>query len=164
MSEENRNLPQVTIQDVMNVEFNFLEESLYNHIRLRSRKSDSKSEENKNNISLSDKFIDTYILFVVYQFYKKRKNLISKDLSYQDKSPVIEISQGSSEYSKITITSGMLLFYEEFSAARLFNIKKSTLDEFRELKNLKNSNKKYDDKRFEHLQKEIYRCIRKGKG
>ena len=48
--------------------------------------------------------------------------------------------------------------------ARLFNIKKSTLDEFRELKNLKNSNKKYDDKRFEHLQKEIYRCIRKGKG
>ena len=148
MSEENRNLPQVTIQDVMNVEFNFLEESLYNHIRLRSRKSDSKSEENKNNISLSDKFIDTYILFVVYQFYKKRNNLISKDLSYQDKSPVIEISQGSSEYSKITITSGMLLFYEEFSAARLFNIKKSTLDEFRELKNLKNSNKKYDDKRL----------------
>ena len=164
MSEENRNLPQVTIQDVMNVEFNFLEESLYNHIRLRSRKSDSKSEENKNNVSLSDKFIDTYILFVVYQFYKKRNNLISKDLSYQDKSPVIEISQGSTEYSKITITSGMLLFYEEFSAARLFNIKKSTLDEFRELKNLKNSNKKYDDKRFEHLQKEIYRCIRKGKG
>ena len=45
MSEENRNLPQVTIQDVMNVEFNFLEESLYNHIRLRSRKSDSKYEK-----------------------------------------------------------------------------------------------------------------------
>ena len=92
----------------------------------------------------------------MYQFYKKRNNLGAKDISYQDNSPVIEISQGSSDYSKIIITSGMLLFYEEFIAARLFNIKKSTLDEFRELKNLKDSKKKYDDKRFEHLQKEIY--------
>ncbi len=167
MSEENINLPQVTIQDVLSVEFNFLEKSLYNYIRLRSRESDSNSKKNenkKNNISLSDNFIDTYILFVVYQFYKKRNNLGAKDISYQDNSPVIEISQGSSDYSKIIITSGMLLFYEEFIAARLFNIKKSTLDEFRELKNLKDSKKKYDDKRFEHLQKEIYRNIKKAKG
>ena len=167
MSEENTNLPQVTIQDVLSVEFDFLEKSLYNHIRLRSRESGSNSEENenkKNNISLSDNFVDTYILFVVYQFYKKRNNLRAKDISYQDNSPVIEISQGSSEYSKIIITSGMLLFYEEFIAARLFNVKKSTLDEFRELKNLKDSKKKYDDKRFDHLQKEIYRCINKAKG
>ncbi len=167
MSEENKNLPQVTIQDVLSVEFNFFEKSLYNYIRLRSRESDSNSKKNenkKNNISLSDNFIDTYILFVVYQFYKKRNNLGAKDISYQDNSPVIEIPQGNSNYSKIIITSGMLLFYEEFIAARLFNIKKSTLDEFRELKNLKDSKKKYDDKRFEHLQKEIYRNIKKAKG
>tara|TARA_B100000242_G_scaffold293084_1_gene270136 strand:- start:248 stop:1684 length:1437 start_codon:yes stop_codon:yes gene_type:complete len=167
MSEENINLPQVTIQDVLSVEFNFLEKSLHNYIRLRSRESDSNSEKNenkKNNISISDNFVDTYILFVVYQFYKKRNNLRAKDISYQDNSPVIEISQGSTEYGKIIITSGMLLFYEEFIAARLFNIKKSTLNEFRELKNLKDSKKKYDDKRFEYLQKEIYRCIKKAKG
>ena len=142
MSEENKNLPQVTIQDVLSVEFNFFEKSLYNYIRLRSRESDSNSKKNenkKNNISLSDNFIDTYILFVVYQFYKKRNNLGAKDISYQDNSPVIEIPQGNSNYSKIIITSGMLLFYEEFIAARLFNIKKSTLDEFRELKNLKDT-------------------------
>ena len=73
MSEENRNLPQVTIQDVLSVEFNFFEKSLYNDIRLRSRESDSNFEENenkKNNISLSDNFVDNYLLFVVYQFYK----------------------------------------------------------------------------------------------
>ena len=131
MSEENTNLPQVTIQDVLSAEFDLFEKSLYNYIRLRSRESDSNSEESenkKNNISLSDNFVDTYILFVENQFYKKRNNLRTKDISYQDNSPVIEISQGSSEYSKIIITSGMLLFYEEFIAARLFNIKKSTLD------------------------------------
>jgi len=167
MNEENTNLPQVTIQDVLSVEFNNLEKAIYKHIRLRSRELDSNSENNKikkDKISLSDIFIDTYILFVVYQFYKKRKNFIAKDISYQDNSPVIEIPQGSSKYNKIIITSGMLLFYEEFSAARLFNIKKSTLDEFRELKNRKSDNKKYDIKRFEQLQKEIYKCIRNAKG
>ena len=45
MSEENTNLPQVTIQDVLSAEFDLFEKSLYNYIRLRSRESDSNSEE-----------------------------------------------------------------------------------------------------------------------
>ena len=76
---------------------------------------------------------------------------------------VLEISPGNDKYSKIKITSGMLLFYEEFTAARLFNIKKSTLNELRDLKN-KKSKSKLEVQRYKKLREEVFNCIRKAKG
>ena len=105
-----------TINDIVTVEFAYLEDQVYDYIRLRSK--------TKFKNKLSNNFIDTYILFLVYQFYKKRNNFIAKDAIYQEDTVVLEISPGNDKYSKIKITSGMLFFYEEFTASRLFNIKK----------------------------------------
>ena len=115
MSKEE--FPLSTINDIVTVEFTYLEDQVYDFIRLRSKKQNSKNK-------LSNNFIDTYILFLVYQFYKKRNNFIAKDAIYQEDTVVLEISPGNDKYSKIKITSGMLFFYEEFTASRLFNIKK----------------------------------------
>ena len=88
-----------TINDIVTVEFTYLEDQVYDFIRLRSKKQNSKNK-------LSNNFIDTYILFLVYQFYKKRNNFIAKDAIYQEDTVVLEISPGNDKYSKIKITSG----------------------------------------------------------
>ena len=54
----------------------------------------------------------------------------------------------------------MLFFYEEFTASRLFNIKKSTLNELRDLKN-KKSKSKLEVQRYKKLREEVFNCIRK---
>ena len=145
-----------TINDIVTVEFAYLEDQVYDYIRLRSKKQNSKNK-------LSNNFIDTYILFLVYQFYKKRNNFIAKDAIYQEDTVVLEISPGNDKYSKIKITSGMLFFYEEFTASRLFNIKKSTLNELRDLKN-KKSKSKLEVQRYKKLREEVFNCIKKAKG
>ena len=145
-----------TINDIVTVEFTYLEDQVYDYIRLRSKKQNSKNK-------LSNNFIDTYILFLVYQFYKKRNNFIAKDAIYQEDTVVLEISPGNDKYSKIKITSGMLFFYEEFTASRLFNIKKSTLNELRDLKN-KKSKSKLEVQRYKKLREEVFNCIKKAKG
>ena len=149
-----------TIDDIVKVDFSFLKGQVYDHIRLRSRKQNSNTQiENK----LSNNFIDTYILFLVYQFYKDRNNFAAKDSKYQEDFVVLEISPGNDEYSKIKITSGMMLFYEEFTASRLFNIKKSTLNELRDLKD-KDSKSELDLQRYKSLKKEIFNSISRAKG
>tara|TARA_Y100000389_G_scaffold59711_1_gene55826 strand:+ start:903 stop:2318 length:1416 start_codon:yes stop_codon:yes gene_type:complete len=149
-----------TIDDIVKVDFSFLKGQVYDHIRLRSRKQNSNTQiENK----LSNNFIDTYILFLVYQFYKDRNNFAAKDSKYQEDFVVLEISPGNDEYSKIKITSGMMLFYEEFTASRLFNIKKSTLDELRDLKD-KDSKSELDLQRYKSLKKEVFNSISRAKG
>ena len=127
MSE--KNLPNVfelsTIQEILKLDFLEFEKSIISFIDSRAKNG-------------SNKDVDTYILFLVYQFYKEHKNLVAKDKIYQDNEVVIQISQGGGKFGDIKITMGMLYFYQEFVTNRLFNVKKSTRYELSDLINKKN--------------------------
>ena len=111
----------------------------------------------------SNKDVDTYILFLVYQFYKEHKNLVAKDKIYQDNEVVIQISQGGGKFGDIKITMGMLYFYQEFVTNRLFNVKKSTRYELSDLINKKNLSDD-EEERKELLLEEVQERVLKAKG
>ena len=152
MSE--KNLPNVfelsTIQEILKLDFLEFEKSIISFIDSRAKNG-------------SNKDVDTYILFLVYQFYKEHKNLVAKDKIYQDNEVVIQISQGGGKFGDIKITMGMLYFYQEFVTNRLFNVKKSTRYELSDLINKKNLSDD-EEERKELLLEEVQERVLKAKG
>ena len=136
------------IEEVKDLNFNELKENIFDHIE--------KIFKNEG----SNHYIDTYILWLVYQFYNERNNLIAKDKKYQSKEIAFSIRTDSKDFSDLKITEGMLYFYADFMANRLFNISKTLLDELHELKDDESNNVK----RISEIEREISRKVSSAKG